>query len=172
LILYCFIVLVVMILLNTLLFPRLMRQEITQVDYGTFLTMLKVAVAQVEQDVIYFVDTSEEPGLYARSPSMTPAWWIACAASGASGAKLANMVNEAALRAVRQGRRLATREDLQESIEVVIAGYQKKNKILSDHERMIVSYHEIGRALVAALQTHSAPVAKITIIPRSLFSHL
>ncbi len=92
---------------------------------------------------------------------------IACAASGASGAKLANMVNEAALRAVRQGRRLATREDLQESIEVVIAGYQKKNKILSDHERMIVSYHEIGRALVAALQTHSAPVAKITIIPRS-----
>ncbi len=93
----------------------------------------------------------------------------ACAASGA---KLANMVNEAALRAVRQGRRLATREDLQESIEVVIAGYQKKNKILSDHERMIVSYHEIGRALVAALQTHSAPVAKITIIPRSLFSHL
>lgn len=82
------------------------------------------------------------------------------------------MVNEAALRAVRQGRRLATREDLQESIEVVIAGYQKKNKILSDHERMIVSYHEIGRALVAALQTHSAPVAKITIIPRSLFSHL
>lgn len=94
---------------------------------------------------------------------------IACAASGA---KLANMVNEAALRAVRQGRRLATREDLQESIEVVIAGYQKKNKILSDHERMIVSYHEIGRALVAALQTHSAPVAKITIIPRSLFSHL
>lgn len=72
-ILYCFIVLVVMILLNTLLFPRLMRQEITQVDYGTFLTMLKVAVAQVEQDVIYFVDTSEEPGLYARSPSMTPA---------------------------------------------------------------------------------------------------
>lgn len=97
---------------------------------------------------------------------------IACAASGASGARLANMVNEAALRAVRQGRRLATREDLQESIEVVIAGYQKKNKILSDHERMIVSYHEIGRALVAALQTHSAPVAKITIIPRSLFSHL
>lgn len=92
---------------------------------------------------------------------------IACAASGASGAKLANMVNEAALRAVRQGRRLATREDLQESIEVVIAGYQKKNKILSDHERMIVSYHEIGRALVAALQTHSAPVAKITIIPRT-----
>ena len=90
---------------------------------------------------------------------------IACAASGASGAKLANMVNEAALRAVRQGRRLATREDLQESIEVVIAGYQKKNKILSDHERMIVSYHEIGRALVAALQTYSAPVAKITIIP-------
>lgn len=92
---------------------------------------------------------------------------IARAASGASGAELANMVNEAALRAVRQGRKLVTQEDLQESIEVVIAGYQKKNKILSDHERMIVSYHEIGHALVAALQTHSAPVAKITIIPRT-----
>ena len=92
---------------------------------------------------------------------------IARAASGASGAELANMVNEAALRAVRQGRKFVTQEDLQESIEVVIAGYQKKNKILSDHERMIVSYHEIGHALVAALQTHSAPVAKITIIPRT-----
>ena len=92
---------------------------------------------------------------------------IARAASGASGAELANMVNEAALRAVRQGRRFVTHEDLQESIEVVIAGYQKKNKILSDRERMIVSYHEIGHALVAALQTHSAPVAKITIIPRT-----
>ena len=92
---------------------------------------------------------------------------IARAASGASGAELANMVNEAALRAVRQGRRFVTQEDLQESIEVVIAGYQKKNKILSDKERMIVSYHEIGHALVAALQTHSAPVAKITIIPRT-----
>ncbi len=92
---------------------------------------------------------------------------IARAASGASGAELANMVNEAALRAVRQGRKYVIQEDLQESIEVVIAGYQKKNKILSDHERMIVSYHEIGHALVAALQTHSAPVAKITIIPRT-----
>ena len=92
---------------------------------------------------------------------------IARAASGASGAELANMVNEAALRAVRQGRKFVTQADLQESIEVVIAGYQKKNKILSDHERMIVSYHEIGHALVAALQTHSAPVAKITIIPRT-----
>ncbi len=92
---------------------------------------------------------------------------IARAASGASGAELANMVNEAALRAVRQGRNFVTQADLQESIEVVIAGYQKKNKILSDHERLIVSYHEIGHALVAALQTHSAPVAKITIIPRT-----
>ena len=92
---------------------------------------------------------------------------IARAASGASGAELANMVNEAALRAVRQGRKFVIQEDLQESIEVVIAGYQKKNKILSDHERMVVSYHEIGHALVAALQTHSAPVAKITIIPRT-----
>lgn len=83
---YYAIVLVVMILLNTLLFPRLMQPEVTQVDYGTFLTMLedkKVAVAQVEQDVIYFVDTSEEPGLYARSPSMTPAWWIACGRAAA-----------------------------------------------------------------------------------------
>ena len=92
---------------------------------------------------------------------------IARAASGASGAELANMVNEAALRAVRQGRKFVTQADLQESIEVVIAGYQKKNKILTDHERMVVSYHEIGHALVAALQPHSAPVAKITIIPRT-----
>ena len=92
---------------------------------------------------------------------------IARAASGASGAELANMVNEAALRAVRQGRKFVTQADLQESIEVVIAGYQKKNKILTDHERIVVSYHEIGHALVAALQTHSAPVAKITIIPRT-----
>ena len=92
---------------------------------------------------------------------------IARAASGASGAELANMVNEAALRAVKHGRKFVTQEDLQESIEVVIAGYQKKNKVLSDKERLIVSYHEIGHALVAALQTHSAPVAKITIIPRT-----
>ena len=92
---------------------------------------------------------------------------IARAASGASGAELANMINEAALRAVRQGRQYVNQSDLQESIEVVIAGYQKKNKILSDRERQIVSYHEIGHALVAALQSHSAPVAKITIIPRT-----
>lgn len=92
---------------------------------------------------------------------------IARAASGASGAELANMVNEAALRAVRSGRKYVTQSDLEESIEVVIAGYQKKNKVLSDKERLIVSYHEIGHALVAALQTHSAPVTKITIIPRT-----
>ena len=92
---------------------------------------------------------------------------IARAAAGASGAELANMINEAALRAVRSGRDIVTQADLEESVEVVIAGYQKKNKILSDHEKMIVSYHEIGHALVAALQTHSAPVTKITIIPRT-----
>ena len=92
---------------------------------------------------------------------------IARAASGASGAELANMVNEAALRAVRSGRKYVTQADLEESIEVVIAGYQKKNKVLSDKERLIVSDHEIGHALVAALQTHSAPVTKITIIPRT-----
>lgn len=92
---------------------------------------------------------------------------IARAASGASGAELANMVNEAALRAVKNGRKYVTQADLEESIEVVIAGYQKKNKVLSDKERLIVSYHEIGHALVAALQTHSAPVTKITIIPRT-----
>ena len=92
---------------------------------------------------------------------------IARAASGASGAELANMVNEAALRAVRDGRPYVTQADLEESIEIVIAGYKKKNKILSDKERLIVSYHEIGHALVAALQTHSAPVTKITIIPRT-----
>ena len=92
---------------------------------------------------------------------------IARAASGASGAELANMVNEAALRAVREGRKMVTQADLEESIEVVIAGYQKKNQVLSEKERLIVSYHEIGHALVAALQTHSAPVTKITIIPRT-----
>lgn len=92
---------------------------------------------------------------------------IARAASGASGAELANMVNEAALRAVREGRRFVTQADLEESIEIVIAGYQKKNKVMSEKERLIVSYHEIGHAMVAALQTHSAPVTKITIIPRT-----
>ena len=88
-------------------------------------------------------------------------------ASGASGAELANIVNEAALRAVRDGRRFATQADLEESIEVVIAGYQKKNAIMTDEEKKIVSYHEIGHALVAAMQTHSAPVQKITIVPRT-----
>ena len=92
---------------------------------------------------------------------------VARMAAGASGAELANMVNEAALRAVRGGRNIVTQADLEESVEVVIAGYQKKNKILSDQEKMIVSYHEIGHALVAALQSHSAPVTKITIIPRT-----
>ena len=92
---------------------------------------------------------------------------IAKAASGASGAELANIVNEAALRAVRDGRRFATQADLEESIEVVIAGYQKKSRVLSEKEKLIVSYHEVGHALVAALQTNSAPVHKITIIPRT-----
>lgn len=92
---------------------------------------------------------------------------IARMAAGASGAELANMVNEAALRAVRAGRDKISQSDLEESVEVVIAGYQKKNKILSNKEKLIVSYHEIGHALVAALQTHSAPVTKITIIPRT-----
>ena len=92
---------------------------------------------------------------------------VARMASGASGAELANIVNEAALRAVRDGRGFATQADLEESIEVVIAGYQKKNSILTDQEKKTVAYHEIGHALVAALQTHSAPVQKITIIPRT-----
>ena len=92
---------------------------------------------------------------------------VARMAAGASGAELANIVNEAALRAVRAGRKFATQEDMEESIEVVIAGYQKKNAILSDKEKLIVSYHEIGHALVAAMQTNSAPVQKITIIPRT-----
>ena len=92
---------------------------------------------------------------------------IARAASGASGAELANMVNEAALRAVRENRKFVTQADLEESIETVIAGYQKKNQVLSAKEKLIVSYHEIGHALVAVLQTHSAPVTKITIIPRT-----
>ena len=92
---------------------------------------------------------------------------IARAAAGASGAELANMINEAALRAVRQGRKYVVQSDLEESVEVVIAGYQKKNKVLSNKEKLIVAYHEVGHALVAALQTHSAPVHKITIIPRT-----
>ena len=92
---------------------------------------------------------------------------VARMASGASGAELANIVNEAALRAVRAGRKSVTQADLEESIEVVIAGYQKKNAILTDKEKLIVSYHETGHALVAALQTHSAPVQKITIVPRT-----
>ena len=92
---------------------------------------------------------------------------VARMASGASGAELANIVNEAALRAVRDDRRFATQADLEESIEVVIAGYQKKNAIMTDHEKKIVAYHEIGHALVAAMQTHSAPVQKITIVPRT-----
>ena len=92
---------------------------------------------------------------------------IARMASGASGAELANIINEAALRAVRNGRTIVNESDLEESIEVVIAGYQKKNAVLSDHEKKVVSYHEIGHALVAAKQTNSAPVQKITIIPRT-----
>ena len=92
---------------------------------------------------------------------------IARMAAGASGAELANIVNEAALRAVRDGRRFATQADLEESIEVVIAGYQKKNAILTDQEKRIVAYHEIGHALVAAMQSDSAPVQKITIVPRT-----
>jgi cell division protease FtsH len=92
---------------------------------------------------------------------------IARMASGASGAELANIVNEAAHRAVRANRSFVNQADLEESIEVVIAGYQKKNTVLSDHEKKVVSYHEIGHALVAAMQSHSAPVQKITIIPRT-----
>ena len=92
---------------------------------------------------------------------------VARATSGASGAELANIINEAALRAVRMGRSEVTQEDLEESVEVVIAGYQKKNQILSEDEKKVVAYHEVGHALVAALQTHSAPVHKITIVPRT-----
>ena len=92
---------------------------------------------------------------------------IARMASGASGAELANIINEAALRAVRNGRNAVIQEDLEESIEVVIAGYQKKNTVLSEHEKQGVAYHETGHALVAAMQSHSAPVQKITIIPRT-----
>ena len=92
---------------------------------------------------------------------------IARMASGASGAELANIINEAALRAVRNGRKVVHQDDLEESIETVIAGYQKKNSVLSDKERKVVAYHEIGHALVAAMQTHTAPVQKITIIPRT-----
>lgn len=92
---------------------------------------------------------------------------IARMAPGASGAELANMINEAALRAVRDGRKFVVQSDIEESVEVVIAGYQKKNKILTDKEKLVVAYHEVGHALVAALQTHSAPVTKITIIPRT-----
>ena len=108
--------------------------------------------------------------VHAKKVALTPGidfTTVARMASGASGAELANIVNEAALRAVRAGRKSVTQSDLEESIEVVIAGYQKKNSILTDHEKCIVAYHEIGHALVAAKQTHSAPVQKITIIPRT-----
>ena len=108
--------------------------------------------------------------VHAKKVALAPAsdfTTVARMASGASGAELANIVNEAALRAVRAGRKSVTQSDLEESIEVVIAGYQKKNSILTDHEKCIVAYHEIGHALVAAKQTHSAPVQKITIIPRT-----
>jgi len=102
-----------------------------------------------------------------RMSSNTDLWAIARATSGASGAELANIINEAALRAVRMGREQVEQEDLEESVEVVIAGYQKKGSVLSDHEKSVVAYHEIGHALVAALQSDSAPVSKITIIPRT-----
>lgn len=92
---------------------------------------------------------------------------IARATAGASGAELANIVNEAALRAVRQGRNVVMQEDLEESVETVIAGAQRKNAVVSTSEKKIVSYHEIGHALVAAMQSHSAPVTKITIVPRT-----
>ena len=92
---------------------------------------------------------------------------VARATSGASGAELANLINEAALRAVKCNRRIVTQEDLTESVDVVVAGYQRKNAVLSPHEKEIVAYHEIGHALVAALQSNSAPVTKITIVPRT-----
>ena len=95
---------------------------------------------------------------------------VARMAAGASGAELANIINEAALRAVRNNRTAVTQADLEESIEVVIAGYQKKNAVLSDGEKKVVAYHEVGHALVAAMQSHSAPVQKITIIPRNVRS--
>ena len=92
---------------------------------------------------------------------------IARATSGASGAELANIINEAALRAVREGRSLVSQADLEECVETVIAGYQRKNAVLSDHEKRVVAYHEVGHALVAALQSNTAPVTKITIVPRT-----
>ena len=92
---------------------------------------------------------------------------IARSTAGASGAELANIINEAALRAVREGRKAVVQEDLEESVETVIAGAQRKNAVISDQEKKIVAYHEIGHALVAAMQSHSAPVTKITIVPRT-----
>ena len=129
---------------------KLLKQEITKEEESELLDLL-VDVHAKKIKIADDVDFKQ----------------IARMASGASGAELANIVNEAALRAVRDGRKFATEADMEESIEVVIAGYQKKNAILTDKEKWTVSYHEIGHALVAAMQTHSAPVQKITIIPRT-----
>ena len=149
LIYYYLVAMLVLLLFNFLAMPWLSEHQIKDVDYNTFVSMTeKKEIGQVE------IQEQDNRILFT-------------SADGASGAELANIVNEAALRAVRDGRRFATQADLEESIEVVIAGYQKKNAIMTDHEKKIVSYHEIGHALVAARQTNSAPVQKITIVPRT-----
>ena len=154
-------------------------QDVPLDDMGRFHTELIQYAEKNMSDVCRRVDTTGQLSdsdreeilkVHAKKVALAPGIdfnTVARMASGASGAELANIVNEAALRAVRAGRKSVTQADLEESIEVVIAGYQKKNSILTDKEKCIVAYHEIGHALVAALQNHSAPVQKITIIPRT-----
>ena len=169
LIYYYAIVLLVLMVFNSLILPLIAKRQIKEVDYGTFMTMTEkgeIGKVEIESNQILFTDKDGET-IYKTGVMNDPGLTERLYASGASGAELANIVNEAALRAVRDGRTKVTQSDLEESIEVVIAGYQKKNAILTDHEKWIVSYHEIGHALVAACQSHSAPVQKITIIPRT-----
>ena len=175
----------IVLFLNWLIFPNLTNRKINVTDYGTFIGKMeegKIKEVMIKNNQIYF--TVAEDGdrtqtyqtgeindpqlvdrlLEAESIDMD---LVARATAGSSGAELANIVNEAALRAVRMKRNRVTTNDLEESVETVIAGAQKKGKVISTDEKRIIAYHEIGHAMVAAMQTHSAPVHKITIIPRT-----
>ena len=165
LIFYYVMVFLLLMMLNFMAIPWMAERQVREVDYGTFMTMTEdKKIAKVEIDESEIVFTDKDGNIYKTGPMNDP---DLVQRLHDSGAELANIVNEAALRAVRDGRAYATQADLEESIEVVIAGYQKKNAILTDKEKWTVAYHEIGHALVAAKQTNSAPVQKITIIPRT-----
>lgn len=162
------IMMIAIVLFNFLVMPWFTERQIKNVDYGTFMEMTEnkeIKQVEVQDNQILFTDSKDQ--IYKTGKMDDPELVNRLKESGASGAELANIVNEAALRAVRDNRKFATQADLEESIEVVIAGYQKKNAILTEKEKWTVAYHEIGHALVAAKQTDSAPVQKITIIPRT-----